>query len=180
MTRKKQGERGHSTTSFQGSVCGPVHTGTGDIRVEHLSYGTEGDISSDLRAELTARIDATSYRTVNTIIGQLGTERAQELNRVIEALEEQRLSHQEMMNLLGKVRAAVLEAQRFNLLPGPEHDTARVVQMIDAPNLDVTHKLKLSIPVVPFLLDYEAEIGLSSGMDLEKAWNWLTDRLRHS
>ena len=180
MTRKKRGEKNHSTTSFQGSVYGPVHTGSGNIRVEQLSYGAEGDVSSDLRAQLVAHIDATSYRTVNTIIEQLGTRRVQELDKVIEALEEQRLSHQEMMNLLGKVRAAVLEAQQCKLLPGPEQDAARVVEMIDAPSLDVTHKLKLSLPIIPFLLDYEAEIGLSSGMDLEKAWNRLTDQLRHS
>jgi hypothetical protein len=46
--------------------------------------------------------------------------------------------------------------------------------------LDVGHKLKVSIPIIPLILSYEGEINLKSGLNLKKAWQklktWIRDK----
>jgi hypothetical protein len=180
MTKKKQNEQHPNTTSFHGPVYGPVHTGNGSIHIEQLRYDTGTNSLSDLRTEVVTRFDATSYHTVNAIIERLSIERVQELGEVIKALEAQHLSQQEMMDLLTEIGQAILEAREHEILPGTGRDIVELTQAIDGPNLEAAHKLKLSIPIIPYLLDYETELGLNSKIDLEKAWNWLRSRLQRS
>ena len=42
------------------------------------------------------------------------------------------------------------------------------------PSLDVKHKLKVAVPLIPFIMKYEGEFGLSSGLNLEKLRQWFT------
>jgi len=46
-------------------------------------------------------------------------------------------------------------------------------EMVDDPKLDVSHKLKVSIPIIPLILTYETEVGLKSGLNLKAAWQRL-------
>ena len=48
---------------------------------------------------------------------------------------------------------------------------------MDTPALGVAHKLKLTVPIIPFSLGYEGEIQLGSRMNLEMAWEWLKQKL---
>jgi len=49
--------------------------------------------------------------------------------------------------------------------------------VVDAPKLDASHKLKITIPIIPFILSYEGEMGLKSGMNLESAWQRLLSKV---
>ena len=51
-------------------------------------------------------------------------------------------------------------------------------EVVDDPKLDVTHKLKVSIPIIPLILSYETEVGLKSGLNLKAAWLRLKARVR--
>jgi hypothetical protein len=50
--------------------------------------------------------------------------------------------------------------------------------VVDDPKLDVTHKLKVSIPIIPLILSYETEVELKSGLNLKAAWQRLKVRVR--
>ena len=175
----KNGDRqpDHVTT-FQGPVIGPVHTGSGDIRIGRLSYGTSADALEAVRDELVTRIDAASYCVVSAIVGKLSQDRIEELDEVVRALEEQRLSQREMMDLLSLAHTALLEARQRKLVPGTSQAVSELVEMVEAPHLDVAHKLKLTVPIIPLLLDYEAEVQLGSRLNLETAWEWLRKKSR--
>ena len=54
----------------------------------------------------------------------------------------------------------------------------QVAELASAPGLDVKHKLKITLPIVPVLLSYEGEIELSSRLDLEEAWRKAKDWVR--
>jgi hypothetical protein len=50
--------------------------------------------------------------------------------------------------------------------------------VVDDPKLDVSHKLKVSIPIIPLILSYETEVELKSGLNLKAAWQRLKVRVR--
>ena len=59
-------------------------------------------------------------------------------------------------------------------------EVAVASDVVDDPKLDVGHKLKVSIPIIPLILSYEGEIDLKSGLNLKKAWQklktWIRDK----
>jgi hypothetical protein len=69
---------------------------------------------------------------------------------------------------------AVLE-ERIPSLPLSQ---AAVGEIIKAPELDARHKLKVTLPIVPFLVDYEGELELGSGFNIKSGWEQLVAKLR--
>jgi len=59
-------------------------------------------------------------------------------------------------------------------------DVAIASEVVNDPKLDVGHKLKVTIPIIPLMLSYEGEIDLKSGLNLKKAWQklktWIRDK----
>jgi hypothetical protein len=162
-------------THFHGEVKGPVHTGSGDIRIDQLTYGADEQTLAQLQADLIARLDAAQYQVVTAIVTQLRADKLQELQVLLASLEQIQLSQQEMAHWLIAVRPALVEASEKKLLPAPG-----ATDIVDAPSLGVAHKLKLTLPIVPFLLGYEGEVQLGSRMNLEMAWEWLKNKLSRS
>lgn len=54
----------------------------------------------------------------------------------------------------------------------------RVPDVIDTPRSTVKHKLKIAAPIIPFILSYQGEIELTSGLNLQAAWKRLLSKLR--
>ncbi len=53
---------------------------------------------------------------------------------------------------------------------------AQVVPILQAPTADLKQKLKLSIPLIPYILYYETEFNLNITANLKAAWGRLTQR----
>lgn len=51
-------------------------------------------------------------------------------------------------------------------------------EVVSAPGLDVKHKLKVTIPILPALVAYEGEMELGGGLNLEEAWKALCKWVR--
>ena len=160
------------TTHFHGEVKGPIHTGSGDIHIEALSYGTDEQAITQLREDVLARLDAVQYQVVTNIVAQLRADQLQELQVILVGLDQLRLSQQEAIQWVAALRPALIEAEEKKLLPAASAST-----IVDSPTLGVAHKLKLTVPIIPFLLGYEGEIQLGSRMNLEMAWEWLKKKL---
>ena len=60
------------------------------------------------------------------------------------------------------------------------HQVAQVAHVLQAPTADLKQKLKLSIPLIPFILAYETELSLNITANLKVAWERLTQRFRPS
>lgn len=88
---------------------------------------------------------------------------------LLNALETNQLSEPAMEQML-----AVL-AERLPELPPSQ---AQVVEIIKDPELDTRHKLKVTLPLIPFLVDYEGELELGSGFNIKAAWEGLIAKLR--
>ena len=44
------------------------------------------------------------------------------------------------------------------------------------PEIDAKHALKVSIPIIPFILAYEGELGLGTGIKLKEVWKNLKSK----
>ena len=177
MTKRKDKSRQSThTTQFHGPVRGPVHTGSGDIRIGDLSYGVSEQGLAQLRDQLITALDAARYQVVTTVIERLQAERLQEVQEMATSLEQAQLAQQDAAQFLTTLRQALVEAQQRAVLPVPSSAPA-MTDIVDAPDLDIVHKLKLTLPIIPFLLDYEGEVQLGSTINLEMAWEWLKRKL---
>ena len=58
--------------------------------------------------------------------------------------------------------------------------TIRKNYFIKDPELDVKQKLKVTLPIVPMLVEYEGEFELGSGFNIRSAWERLIAKLRGS
>ena len=103
------------------------------------------------------------------------------MQTVLDAIDQGRATDDEVLATLNAVRQALQEMQQKSVappVPGVAESAKQLAEVVDAPGLDVKHRLKAVIPIIPLLLQYEAEIGLDSGVNLEAAWNKLVDKLK--
>jgi hypothetical protein len=94
---------------------------------------------------------------------------------VLETLDMQPLDELEIRQSVETVQLSLLELHTSgDLLP----KQTEIEEIIAAPHLDLKHKLKFSIPIIPLLLEYTAEIEFGNRLNLEALWDRLTNRFR--
>ncbi|BAY88532.1 hypothetical protein NIES3275_05090 [Microchaete diplosiphon NIES-3275] len=125
---------------------------------------------NQMRQSFLKRYDAAEEVIIASIVQQLSQNQLAMIQTLLDALEANQLSEPEMQQML-----AILEKRIPSLLPSQ----AAVVEVIKAPELDAKHKLKVTLPIVPFLIDYEGELELGSGFNIKSAWERLMSKLRN-
>jgi outer membrane protein assembly factor BamB len=134
----------------------------------------------DLRETLLARLDASEQAIVANVIAHLDQSQLEATEILLKALEDNQVDEEMAQALLTAVQQTLAELQQ---LPGQlntplAHDVQQMAEVVDAPQFDVRHKLKVVAPIIPFILSYEGELELNSSMNLETAWQRLMTRLR--
>lgn len=124
---------------------------------------------NQMRQDLLNRYDASEQVVISVIAHQLDQNQLAVTEALLNALETNQVSESQMQQML-----TVLE-ERIPSLPPSQ---AAVAEMIKAPELDARHKLKVTLPLVPFLIDYEGELELGSGFNIKSAWEQLVAKLR--
>jgi uncharacterized protein YeeX (DUF496 family) len=127
-----------------------------------------GDLNQ-MRQDLLSRYDASERVVIGAIAQQLDQNQLAVTQALLNALETNQVSEPEMQQML-----AVLE-ERIPSLPPTQ---AGLAEIIKAPELDAKHKLKVTLPIVPFLIDYEGELELGSGFNIKSGWEQLVAKLR--
>lgn len=133
------------------------------------------DDVSHLRQTLLARYDASEQTVITTITERLAQVQLTTLHTTLDVLEADRLSEAEMHETLNAVHETLAALQQQGVsLPGQQ----AVAEAIDSPTLEVKHKLKVTLPIIPLLLGYEGELELGSGVNLETVWERLAAKVR--
>ncbi len=135
-----------------------------------LNYGLY-----QLRQAVLRRYDAGEQRIINVLTERMSYAQTQAVSTMLDAVEKNQFDTAEMNEVLSVVSRSLIEKQERDVAL-PEHE--ELVEMISAPQLDVKHKLKFAIPIIPLLLEYEGEVELGSGMNLGGLWNRLMDKVR--
>ena len=104
-----------------------------------------------------------------------------ELAGLLDALETRTFPADELGRHLAAIQMALAEISIRAEQIGDRQlvESARqVTELASAPGLDIKHKLKVTIPIVPVLLSYEGAFELGSRLNLEAAWRalrgWIT------
>ncbi len=103
------------------------------------------------------------------LLNQLDATQLALTHKLQNAVDANQVSEPQMQQML-----AVLE-ERIPSLPPSQ---AAIAEVIKDPELDVKQKLKVTLPIVPMLVEYEGEFELGSGFNIRSAWKRLVAKLR--
>jgi len=130
-----------------------------------------------LRQAILTRYDVSEQTIIRSITLRLDQAQAATVQTLLDAIELDRINQTEMAEMMAMSGEALTESQAHGVaLP----EVKDIEEMISAPHLDLKHKLKLMIPIVPLLLHYEGEVELGSRLNLEAAWNRLASKFRRN
>lgn len=124
---------------------------------------------SQMQHMLLLRYDETERSLLAAVVEQLDDRQLSMTQTLLDSLESRQLAESEVEEMW-----AVLEERLPELSPSQD----AVKEWVKAPGLDARHRLKVALPIVPFLVDYEAEFELNGGLDFKALWEGVKAKLR--
>ena len=154
-----------------------------DTKLDALQMGHENILDNlvNLRKTVLAGFDANEQTIIETIINRLDQEQLVNTQTVLDGISNKLLTDNELQETLGAVRDTLNEIHQQKAFLSDSNLTSEVQNLSDVMSeskLDVSHKLKVTVPIIPFILSYEGELGLNSGIKLESAWKKLLKKVR--
>jgi hypothetical protein len=149
-----------------------------NARLDRLSAGQKAiyENINHLRQGLLARYNAGEKNIIAALTERMDQGQISMIASVLDALEADQVSEEEMEYMLQGIQQSItILQQRGTALPPGQQELAEI---LNAPGLDFKHRVKVGIPIIPFILDYEGELELGTGINLRSAWQSLVLRLR--
>jgi hypothetical protein len=109
---------------------------------------------------------------VQPFIQRVGDSDLIQVRASLETIDTKELDEEEVQIILTETKHLLTELKSHNLsLPVSSKD---IDEIINYPTLDTKHSLKLTIPIIPFILTYEGELGTGAGIKLKETWQKLS------
>lgn len=107
-------------------------------------------------------------KLLRPVMQQLNSFELVQVESCLRAVENNQISERETQLVLTEMRnlVAAIKSHNGDL---PENERA-ILNAIESPKIETKHALKLSIPIIPFILSYEGDLGVGAGVDLKKLW----------
>lgn len=118
---------------------------------------------------LLSRYQASEQAILRVIIEQLNQTQLAFTENMFNAVVANQVSESEMLQML-----AVIESRIPSL---PANSQAEIAEIIKSPELDTRHKITVTLPIVPFLINYEGELELGTGFNIKSAWEFIIKKL---
>ena len=115
---------------------------------------------------LLIRYQASEQAILRVFIEQLNQTQLAFTENMLNAVAANQVSKSEML--------AVLESRIPSL---PANSKAEIAEIIKSPELDTRHKITVTLPIVPFLINYEGELELGTGFNIKSAWEFVIKKL---
>jgi hypothetical protein len=106
---------------------------------------------------------------LRVIIEQLNQTQLAFTENMLNAVAANQVSESEMLEML-----AVLESRIPSL---PANSQAEIAEIIKSPELDTRHKITVTLPIIPFLINYEGELELGTGFNIKSAREFVIKQL---
>lgn len=148
-----------------------------DAKVDTLLAGQSRlrDDVRTLRVTIVQRFDAAEARIVTAIVSHLGVSQLESVERVLAAVEARRIDEAELRQTLDAVAMALAELEQL-AAPDMAEEVGKAVQLIKDPSVNLAHRLKVAISIIPLVLSYETAIEVKGGLNLGAIWDRLTHR----
>lgn len=99
---------------------------------------------------------------------QLDSAKLIQMQAFIEAIDTNKASDEEIQLVLTETQQLLKVIKEHNLsLPAASEP---IIEIVNSPTIDAKHALKISIQIIPFILAYEGELGLDTGINLKETW----------
>jgi hypothetical protein len=149
-----------------------------DAKLDGLLSGQKviQDDLADFRKTLLARFDASEQTIIFTVVQRLDQNQSATVQSILDEIETHRLPENELQETLSTVLqtlSKIKENEAGYYDSQLVSEATNLSEVVDDPKLDVNHKLKVSIPIIPLILKYETEVGLKSELNLKTAWQRL-------
>lgn len=131
----------------------------------------------EMHSDLGEKLDDIK-RSQEIIYERIGAEAQVTVDSILNEVREQSISQDEMQRTLDAVRRVLQQVQKTGLPiddPGIKQSLAKIQMDINS-NLDFKQRFELSLPVIPFLLEYKVE--LDAGADLGAIWEEFKERVK--
>lgn len=141
---------------------------------EHL------DLQDDLfKLQLTVidHFEENERNIIAAILEKLDRNQTELVNQMIAFIDKGKLSKDEMSGLLAEIEDVLKKIQESfptNAENPPNINTDNILGKICDPKMDIKHKLKVTLPIIPFLITYEGEIEAEIIMKLKDFLKKLT------
>ena len=149
-----------------------------NVKLDNLLKVMRDDLE-DFRKALLDRFDASEQVIISTIVQRLDQNQSATVQSILDEIEANRLPENELQETLSAVLQTLSEIKQNKAGyydPQLVREVESLSRIVDDPKLDVNHKLKVSIPIIPFILTYETEVGLKSELNLKNAWQRLKSK----
>jgi hypothetical protein len=102
----------------------------------------------------------------------------EKLSQVLDAIHDGHIEQGEMNRTLDAVRRALKYMQKQDTALSKEvvEQVRKANEIVDS-KIDLQQKVELTIPILPLFLNYKAEFGIASDVDLENLYNEIQARL---
>jgi len=129
------------------------------------------DGQSSLSQALLFHFNSVEQLLVQPFIQSLGDSDLIQIQASLETINTKQPSDEEAQIMLTETKQLLTELKSRGLsLPVSNKD---MDEIINYPTLDTKHSLKLTIPIIPFILTYEGELGAGAGIKLKETWQRL-------
>jgi len=126
------------------------------------------DALSETRRTMLERLDTSEQAVIASIIIELDRNQLETVKCIWDALETNRIPEQEVKSILDSLEELIFDIKQKRVNePHLLKKADEISKVLDNSSLDMNHKLKLTIPIIPTILSYESEI------DLKSAWQSL-------
>jgi hypothetical protein len=149
-----------------------------NAKLDNLQGGQKviRDDLKDFRKTLLARFDDSEQTIISTVVQRLDQNQSATVQSILDEIEANRLPENELQETLSAVLQALSEIKQNEAGYYDSQlvsEATNLSEVVDDPKLDVNHKLKVSIPIIPLILKYETEVGLKGELNLKNAWQRL-------
>jgi hypothetical protein len=120
---------------------------------------------NELQSMLLARYNNLEQSALAPTIQKLNRRQSVLTNNLLDALEAKQFSQQDIQLFLNLI------STHSSFLPSEQ---AELTEIINSPEISAEHKLKVTIPIIPFILDYEGELKLGSSFNMKE----ILDKIR--
>ena len=147
-----------------------------DAKLDGLVGGQKAmqDDLKDFRKTLLARFDDSEQTIISAVVQRLDQNQSATVQSILDEIETHRLPENELQGTLNVIQQTLSEIKQKEAGYYDSQlvrDVGNLSEVVDDPKLDVNHKLKVSVPIIPLILSYETEVGLN----LKAAWQRLKE-----
>lgn len=149
-----------------------------DTKLDRLSAGQKAiyENINYSRKGLLARYNTGEQNIIAAIAQRLEQAQINTIFTVLDALEANQVTEEEMQVILQSIQQSLTTLQQHGTALSPSQQA--VAEALNTPGLDIKHRLKFSLPIISFLLDYEGELELGKKLSLQALWQTLLVKFR--